>query len=567
MKTPSLSTLFLIVLIGSFSAARSQNVIERVNQRTDRVSLFEVQHGPDGNWIISGQANPGTNIPAPLYFVQSVYATGDTIWDFGHGLMPTTYATAAPADRDKIIVLPDGSVILAGMQDGCDVLTGISSLIKLTPSGAVEWSYQFGGTNVYHPEVAYDRMATNATTKIAVASSDTIRFYQTDGAFSDKWEVQDAPIRCMRWETDTTLLVAASSKLIRFGTNGELLDSVSLPNSSFGIDLHTSENKIWVMTQNSIHVLNEQFQPVANIDLSISTGSALDFEEVDGATWVSNKNGLWSISPQYELENELMFNNEVSASAVNDGIVMTVSTVEQNNRTTGLMKSYRMGGTSIEHTDDVELLVHLDSVVTVTDFDQVPIFTHWAYLTPRIVNHSQDVLQKVMISYSEQYLPAFCGTGGVSLIAENIELAISDTLELNFPPFQVGYYGPFTGDSTITYSACIVAESPNDHLDIFPSDNIWCQDLDFVLPLGIETQSVASLQQSVYPNPTTGIVNLPQIDNLKWELFEVTGRLVSSGSGNITINLSQLGLAEQTYALKLTTNQIQTVVKLVYLQQ
>ena len=558
---------FLVLSLSFSFTIQSQNVIERVNQRTDYVQFFDVLKDSDKNWILSGQANPGTNIPAPLYYIQSVDSTGETIWDFDHWLMPNTYETALPSNRDKVTVLPDGSVVLVGLQDGCDYVTGISELIKLTPSGLVEWSHEFGEMSEYNPDRFFDRLATNATTKIAIASSDSIMFFHSDGTFIAKWEVENTPVRCMRWETDSTLLVAASSKVIRFGLDGEVLDSVSLPNNSFGIDIHHTSGKVWIMTQDSIHVMDEQFQSISSINLSSLSGTTGDFREVDGAVWVTDKNGLWSISSGYELVNELMFSNQVVSSDIHDGVVMTVSTIEQNNRTTGLMKSYLMDGTSVEHADDVELLVHVDSIVTVTGFNSgpEPIFVHWAYLTPSIINHSQTVLSKVMVSYSEQYLPGFCGPLGESLIAENIELAYSDTLVLNFPPFRVGYYGPFTGDSTVTVSVCLVAESPNDHLDIFPSDNIWCEDLNFVLPLGIQQPSISQL--TVYPNPTTGIVNLPQIDNLKWQLFDTTGRLVAEGSGDRQIDLQSLEISEQTYSLLLTSGENHTPINLVYLKQ
>jgi len=84
--------------------------------------------------------------------------------------------------------------------------------------------------------------------------------------------------------------------------------------------------------------------------------------------------------------------------------------------------------------------------------------------------------------------------------------------------------------------------------------------------VGLETRLTASLQDAVYPNPTTGIVNLPQIDNLKWQLFDATGRLVAEGAGKKHIDLRELGLAEQTYSLKLLTNDSQTVMKLVFLK-
>ena len=74
------------------------------------------------------------------------------------------------------------------------------------------------------------------------------------------------------------------------------------------------------------------------------------------------------------------------------------------------------------------------------------------------------------------------------------------------------------------------------------------------------------LRHSIYPNPTTGIIHLPQIDNLNWELMDVTGRVVSKGSGEIQIDIRVLGLPEQTYTLRLITEEIQTSIKLMYLK-
>jgi N-acetyl-anhydromuramyl-L-alanine amidase AmpD len=83
-------------------------------------------------------------------------------------------------------------------------------------------------------------------------------------------------------------------------------------------------------------------------------------------------------------------------------------------------------------------------------------------------------------------------------------------------------------------------------------------------PVGIDPSLTDDL--TVYPNPTTSIVNLPQIDNLKWQLFDATGRLIAEGAGKKYIDLRELGLAEQTYALKLLTNESQNVIKLVFLK-
>lgn len=72
--------------------------------------------------------------------------------------------------------------------------------------------------------------------------------------------------------------------------------------------------------------------------------------------------------------------------------------------------------------------------------------------------------------------------------------------------------------------------------------------------------------RSVYPNPTTGIVNLPQIDNLKWQLIDAKGRMVANGIGETQIDLSNLGIAEETYSLLLTNEEARAVIKLVYLK-
>ena len=85
--------------------------------------------------------------------------------------------------------------------------------------------------------------------------------------------------------------------------------------------------------------------------------------------------------------------------------------------------------------------------------------------------------------------------------------------------------------------------------------------------IDITTSIEELMQQSVYPNPTTGIVNLPQIENLQWELFESTGRLVAKGNGYSQLNLQEFGLAEQTYSLRLISEDVTTTLKLVYLTQ
>lgn len=72
---------------------------------------------------------------------------------------------------------------------------------------------------------------------------------------------------------------------------------------------------------------------------------------------------------------------------------------------------------------------------------------------------------------------------------------------------------------------------------------------------------------TVYPNPTTGIVNLPQIENLSWELFDAAGRLVMEGRGEKQIDLSSFKLAEQILSLRLQANDHFQAVKISYIPE
>ena len=75
------------------------------------------------------------------------------------------------------------------------------------------------------------------------------------------------------------------------------------------------------------------------------------------------------------------------------------------------------------------------------------------------------------------------------------------------------------------------------------------------------------MEQSAYPNPTTGIINLPQIENLTWQLFDGTGRLVAEGSGEDKLDLRILELAEQIVSLRLLSNRHQKTLKISYLKE
>lgn len=85
--------------------------------------------------------------------------------------------------------------------------------------------------------------------------------------------------------------------------------------------------------------------------------------------------------------------------------------------------------------------------------------------------------------------------------------------------------------------------------------------------IDITTNVEELMWQSVYPNPTTGVVNLPQIDDLKWQLFDATGRLIHQGVNQQQIDLAEFNLPEQVFLIRLVTGESQTTLRISYIKE
>jgi hypothetical protein len=75
-------------------------------------------------------------------------------------------------------------------------------------------------------------------------------------------------------------------------------------------------------------------------------------------------------------------------------------------------------------------------------------------------------------------------------------------------------------------------------------------------PVGMENGN--SLEFRAHPNPTTGIIILPQAENLSWKILDLKGRWIASGSRSSEINLESFNIQPQILILKMT-NKNQTV--------
>ncbi len=408
----------------------------------------------------------------------------------------------------------------------------------------------------------YDKVADGLGLNHAIASQDSILTLNDEGEILHRWPAPSQPVHCMRWENDTTLLVGAGNGIFRIHMDGTILISVSLDNTEYIQDFRREGERVLALTPSQIAVLSDGLEFSHWIPTPAET---YGFVDADDEVWLSAGGALHGID-----ENGLtqLLETGKEAMAYKDGLVMTASSVGHHGRSGGRMKSYLMDGITVSHEDDVELLATVDSTSVTSHSSSPPygpFYTFYAHSTVRVVNHSESTLDKVLLSFFAEYSMALCGIPGQTIVAENLNLAPGDTATV---PFQDLYtlYTPFTGDSILTVELCLVAVSPNDHLDIFPDDNQWCGEVTFTVPVGIE-EADAPQKLKVYPNPTTGIVFLPNANGSMLEVLDATGRRIAlSQLTSDRVDLRGMGVSEGVYVLRVSDHSRSSALRVILTQ-
>jgi N-acetyl-anhydromuramyl-L-alanine amidase AmpD len=73
------------------------------------------------------------------------------------------------------------------------------------------------------------------------------------------------------------------------------------------------------------------------------------------------------------------------------------------------------------------------------------------------------------------------------------------------------------------------------------------------VPLTVGMEELAGT--SIYPNPTSGIIHLPQVDGLRWELIDASGRMIGNGSSALRVlNLREYTSADGIYVLRMVSD-------------
>jgi hypothetical protein len=547
---------FLLPTIGL-----GQTPIDRMDQHTDIVHYDEVFPLGEDAWLFAGRGNIHGGQPSARCFLNARTNDGELLWEFMHHLASASdmWNLPSPVRHRHFTALPDNGVLLIGAWD-CDVIMEETHLIRVDALGNELWHILFPftswGENATTP---YDKVADGLGLNHAIASQDSILTLNDDGEILHRWPAPSQPVHCMRWENDTTLLVGAGNGIFRTHMDGTILVSVSLDNTEYIQDFRREGERVLALTPSQIAVLSDGLEFSHWIPTPAETYGIVD---ADDEVWLSAGGALHRIDED-ELT-QLLFTGK-DAMAYHDHVVMTASSAGHHGRFGGRMKSYLLeDGSTMIHEDDVELLATVDSVSSSQYYSPASgtIYTFRAHATVKVVNHSGNTLDKVLLSYFAQFGMAFCGTPGQTVIAEDLNLASGDTAIIPFKHLYL-IHGPMTENSIHSMELCLVAVSPNDHLDIFPDDNQWCEEVTFTVPIGIE-EADAPQKLKVYPNPTTGIVFLPNANGSMLEVMDATGRRIAlSQLTSDRIDLRGMGVSEGVYLLRLDSGDTGKVARVI----
>jgi hypothetical protein len=242
-----------------------------------------------------------------------------------------------------------------------------------------------------------------------------------------------------------------------------------------------------------------------------------------------------------------------TACAVRNGTVLAVGNTDISGRNTGIIRTLSMGGDAVEHDQDVEVLLQVDSAWTEY---AGPGFYPWnrrADLTGLVVNHGTDTLRSVVLSMWK-YVPfLLCDQFTNRIDTAGLTLAPGDTVSLPFGIVDVAL-GLTQGQvANATAEICIVALAPDLLADRATDDNTACSTVDYVL--GVHELSHNS-SLSLAPNPAinscvvSGLASMGAPVHLA--IMDLTGRIVSEHFNTASTNTMQLdisGLPPATYIL------------------
>ncbi len=515
--------------------AWGQTLIEIAEQRTDRVDLIEMLPYPGGKWLTWERNDAGQSIMVNRYQLTLRDSMGDAIWSHGTD-MPRAFGTPEEPDLPYHIgVLPDGRIVIAGCDDQCDYYSHSERVVCLNPDGSESWS------RVYPLEESYPQepeliVAVNDQGSIALASSDSLKIFDSDGSLISTCLLSGEELYSLVWADSVSLYYSTQDQIYQVTGSGSVISQGALLTSGTQSQILVQNDSVYVLQSNGLTLFDSALNILAqNPFLNLPSGN-VRLIHGPGVPWIVTATSVQAISPSLNLVSVMSLNplpeqaGFFHAHFVDDAL-MTGFRVAPFGYPSAVFKNYRLDGSNLTTANDVSIDMAVDSVWAQFIGMQNGAFLEYdfnARISYTVTNESLDTLRSVLVTTSEFLWVAFCD-----------EPSEIDTIFTNLPPggtvsgnfesireYNLVFYPDPTGGAPPQEVICVTALNPNGKVDMFPADNQACQTVVWQWPIAVNELSAKDL--SIYPIPFYNelLVRLPFGSDkcLMVDFYDSTGR-------------------------------------------
>ncbi|MEO7081251.1 MAG: T9SS type A sorting domain-containing protein [Flavobacteriales bacterium] len=461
----------------------------------------------------------------------------------------------------EVVLMPDSGLLHVGVADHCDYYGPDSRMRRYAPDGAVLWERMISTVMSYPPTMA----AKGSISHVAVASSDSVYVMDLDGNVIGGYQAAFPDIKRILWASDSTLFIVRSTDVHLVDINGTVMGTT--PIGSTVVDMHRDGQDLFVLANDSVRRFDTSLSPLGIVALPDLDPNS-NFVVSENGLFVHTAMGLYQLAadgtPTFLFPWPALPNLSSTGCAIRNSTVLSIGNTNISGRSTGIIRTLAMNGEAPQHDQDVEVLLHVDSVWTEFVGGYYP-WDRWADITGLVVNHGSDTLRSVVLSMWLQVPWILCDMFSNRIDTAGFALAPGDTLSLPFGVVGVRL-GLQAAQAAGAGEICIVALAPDHLADRAPQDNTACVSVDFVL--GVE-ESLRNSPISLAPNP---VVNSCMVSGLAalgapvhLTIMDLTGRIVAehfsaASTNNMQFDVSELPAA--TYILSAKGASSREVIKL-----
>ncbi len=445
---------------------------------------------------------------------------------------------------------------LLGVLDGCDYFDR-SRLLHIATDGTVLIDRQ---APVQTSQYGYDQLAESPTDLLAFVSHEEVAIGNLLGdsltswpnpLFKGLWEPAHG-----HWMPSGDLLLFSGDRLMMVDTSGTELFYVQLDAPIH--DTRVFQSELLVLTDGQLHHLSLELEPIESYP-AVAGSSPSQFVHGGFSVYYRIGDDLWEwtgMGTALALELSLLEGQIIRSMVIVDDTLFTSGTDGSHGYTTGLLRSYAFEGATSDHELDASVIeVLVDSSWASTLPQNPSVLSVHANLSITIRNDGSTPIDALVLARRVSIPVLLCGDPAARIQVTDLPLlpGATHTMMVEDQLISMSFLSPDPLD--LVNNICIVAQSPNGHVDRNHSNDGACVTLTTLVGLN----ELREIPLSIFPNPFTDqlTVQTPTAQPLTIRLFDATGRTVHTERmfGNGTLSLPEL--ANGSYVIEATDGELQ----------